>query len=182
MAMDDRQEIEQLLGRIALGDRQAFSRLFDRTGPKLFGLCLRVLKDRAEAQDALQDSFVKVWHHAERFQVTAHHPMSWLITIARNTAIDRLRARRRHEDIDDHAHYLTGTGAGPEAAAVAASEAARIRSCLKELPVDRGEAVRRAYLEGESYADLARRFDIPLNTVRSWLRRGLVALRECMSR
>ena len=179
---DDRQELERQLGRIALGDRQAFSDLFDRAGPKLFGLCLRVLKDRAEAQDALQDAFVKVWRNAGRFEVTDHHPMSWLITIARNTAIDRLRARKRHEDIDDHAHYLPGSGASPETAAIAASEAARIRACLAELPEDRRDAVRRAYLEGDSYADLAQHFGIPLNTVRSWLRRGLMALRECMSR
>ncbi|MBB93740.1 MAG: RNA polymerase subunit sigma [Rhodobacteraceae bacterium] len=179
---DDRQELERMLGRIALGDRQAFSELFDHAGPKLFGLCLRVLKDRAEAQDALQDSFVKVWRHADRFEVSDHHPMSWLITIARNTAIDRLRALKAHEDIDDHTHHLTGRGAGPEAAAIARSEAARIRACLAELPEDRRNAVQRAYLEGDSYADLADRYGIPLNTVRTWLRRGLMALRECMSR
>lgn len=182
METGDREELERLLGRIALGDRQAFATLFDTSGPKLFALSLRVLKDRAEAQDALQDTFVKIWRHADRFQVTDHHPMSWLFTIARNTAIDRLRARRTTEDIADHAHHLTSPGAGPEAALVAASEAGRIRACLAELPEDRRAAVQRAYLDGDSYADLADAFGIPLNTVRTWLRRGLMSLRECMSR
>ena len=120
--------------------------------------------------------------HAGRFEVTDHHPMSWLITIARNTAIDRLRAQKTNEDIDDHSHYLASTATGPEGASIAASDAARIRACLDELPPDRRDAVRRAYLDGDSYADLAEHFGIPLNTVRTWLRRGLMALRECMSR
>lgn len=182
METGDREELEHLLGRIALGDRQAFAALFDTCGPKLFAISLRVLKDRAEAQDAVQDSFVKIWRHADRFQVTDHHPMSWLITIARNTAIDRLRARRTTEDIADHAFHLASPGGGPEAAAMAASEAGRIRACLDDLPEDRRAAVRRAYLDGESYADLAEAFGIPLNTVRTWLRRGLMSLRECLSR
>ena len=182
MSDGDRERIEQLLSRVALGDRAAFGELFDTYAPKLFGLCLRVLKDRAAAEDAVQDAFVKVWRHAGRFEVTDHHPMSWLITIARNTAIDRLRAQKTNEDIDDHSHYLASTATGPEGASIAASDAARIRACLDELPPDRRDAVRRAYLDGDSYADLAEHFGIPLNTVRTWLRRGLMALRECMSR
>jgi RNA polymerase sigma-70 factor (ECF subfamily) len=175
-------EVEQLILRSGLGDREAFSRLYDATSAKLFGICLRVLKDRAAAEDALQDSFVKIWNHASRYGANGLSPMTWLITIARNTAIDRLRARRRQGDTAELTDTHQARGPGPEQSAVAASEARRIAACLDELEADRRDAVRGAYLEGESYADLAARFDVPLNTMRTWLRRSLIRLRECMIR
>ena len=108
--------------------------------------------------------------------------MTWLITIARNTAIDRLRARRLHDDVEDYHGGIAAPGGNPEHIAVARSEAGRIQSCLEELEQDRRTAITGAYLDGLSYAELATRAGIPLNTMRTWLRRGLAALRECMSR
>ena len=124
--------------------------------------------------------------------------MSWLITIARNHAIDRLRAQRaaggaalgsggrssRDEAGDaplDAAASVADDTPGPEAAAIARSEAARIGLCLGELEPERAQAVRGAYLEGWSYQELAERADVPLNTMRTWLRRSLIKLRECLS-
>ena len=179
----ERAEIESLLARIALKDRAAFDRLYDRTAAKLFGVCLRVLTERAAAEDAMQDSYVKIWNNAERYRANGLSPMTWLITIARNTAIDRLRARRDgHRDVDGPGLDLVAPGPSPEDMAVAAGEARRLGACLDALEADRAAAVRGAYLDGQSYADLAQRFDVPLNTMRTWLRRGLIALRECMSR
>ena len=177
----DLERLEALLGRVALGDREAFSDLYDATSGKLMAVCLRVLKRRQAAEDAMQDAYIKIWRRADRYAVTGHSPMTWLITIARNTAIDRLRARRDHGDLDRRSD-LPAAGIGPEQAAVAASEAARIQGCLDELPGDRRDALVGAYLEGQTYAELARRFGVPLNTMRTWLRRGLIALRECLSR
>lgn len=131
----------------------------------------------------MQDSFVKIWNNAGRYQANGLSPMTWLITIARNTAIDRLRATRKgHVDVNTPGLELTAPGASPEQEAVAASEARRLVGCLDELAEDRGAAVRGAYLDGQSYADLAAAFNVPLNTMRTWLRRGLISLRECMSR
>jgi len=179
----DRQEIEVLIGRVAMNDRAAFSALYDATSAKLFGVCLRVLHNRSAAEDAMQDSFVKVWKNASRYQSNGLSPMTWLITIARNTSIDRLRATRKgHVDIDAPGLELAASTAGPEQMAVAAGEARRLTGCLDELAEDRGAAVRGAYLDGETYADLAKTFSVPLNTMRTWLRRGLISLRECMSR
>lgn len=169
------------LSRIALGDRAAFEALYDATSAKLLAVCLRVLKDRAAAEDAMQEAYVKIWTHAHRFQVTGHSPMSWLITIARNTAVDRLRARKDHDDIDDHEMHLRAPTAGPEATAVAQSEMGRIKQCFEALEADRRAALQGAYLDGQSYQALSARFDVPLNTMRTWLRRGLAALRECMA-
>jgi RNA polymerase sigma-70 factor (ECF subfamily) len=181
--MTDQQDLEALIARVAMGDRAAFSRLYAATSAKLFAICLRVLKDRARAEDALQEIYVKLWHRADRYRVTGHSPMTWLITVARNHAIDRLRARAAAPTADlDSAAPLEAAGPTPEASAIAASEARRIGACLSELPADRAAAVRGAYLDGMTYQELADRHDVPLNTMKTWLRRSLASLRECLSR
>lgn len=180
--MGDSDHIEDLLARTALRDRGAFDRLYDATSAKLFGVCLRVLKNRAEAEESLQEVYLRIWNKADRYAVTGHSPMTWLITIARNIAIDRLRARRGQEVDLDEVGEITAPGVGPEGMAIARSETRRITACLDELPTDRADAVRAAYLDGAAYKDLAARYDVPLNTMRTWLRRSLIALRECLAR
>ncbi len=176
------QDIEALLARVALRDRAAFEDLYDATSARLMAVALGVLKTRPAAEDAMQDAFVKIWTHADRYQVNGLSPMTWLITIARNTAIDRLRRQRGDTtDIGDLEAVVASSDPGPERHAIAASDAARLMACFGELPGDRAAAIRGAYLKGQSYAELAEAFDTPLNTMRTWLRRGLAALRECMS-
>lgn len=179
--MSDLKEIEALIAQVALRDRAAFEMLYERVNAKLFGVCLRVLNKRTEAEDAMQDTFVKIWNNADRYRANGLSPMTWLITIARNTSIDRLRARKKgHQDVDTPGLDLIAPGPSPEQYAIANSEAARLTGCLDSLEADRGAAIRGAYLDGWSYADLAQKFDVPLNTMRTWLRRGLLALKECM--
>lgn len=182
--MTTRDDLERWLAGAALGDRAAFGQLYEATAAKLFGISLRVLGNRAEAEDALQEIYVKIWRNADRYQVNGLSPITWLATVARNHCIDLLRKKRAEAGrsempADDALRDLTP---GPEANAVAAGEAKAIVACLAELEDQKSEAVRRAYLEGETYAELAARFDVPLNTMRTWLRRSLIALRECMSR
>jgi RNA polymerase sigma-70 factor, ECF subfamily len=174
-------ELEQMIGQIALGDRKAFAALYSATSAKLFGIALRVLTNRAEAEDALQEVYVKVWNAADRYQVNGLSPMTWLITIMRNHAIDKLRARRRAAGDLDEAADVADQTPGPEAQLIAKSEAGRIAGCLATLDADKADAVRRAYMEGETYAELAVRYAQPLNTIRTWLRRSLLKLRECLS-
>lgn len=175
------EQIEEWIARCALGDRAAFGALYDATSAKLFAVCVRVLDRNAAAEDAMQDAYIKIWKNAKRYRVTGHSPMTWLITIARNTAIDRLRARRGDKDLADYQDMLAAPGATPEQAAIVRSEAGQIGICLGTLPDDRRAAITGAYLEGRSYGDLADQAGVPLNTMRTWLRRGLIALRECMS-
>lgn len=176
-----RQEIETLISSVALGDRKAFNALYDATSAKLLGVCLRILHDRSAAEDAMQDAYIKIWKNADRFAVNGYSPMTWLITIARNTAIDRLRASKPTTDIEDYTDTIAATGPTAEGSVIAAAEARRIAKCFSELEPTRSAAIKAAYLDGAAYADLAAKFNVPLNTMRTWLRRGLIALRDCMA-
>ena len=176
------EDISKLIVRTSMKDRGAFDVLYRQTSAKLFGVCLRVLNDRAEAEEALQEVYVKIWTKADRFAVSDLSPISWLVAIARNHSIDRIRQRRRPAADLDEAVDIADPSPGPEALAVTGGERERIYSCLEELEVDRAAAVRGAYITGESYAELAARYKVPLNTMRTWLRRSLMKLRECLER
>ena len=173
-------DISRLLTRVALRDRQAFNLLYEHTSAKLFGVALRLLRDRGEAEDALQEVYVKVWQGADRYAPAQATAMSWLIAIARNHAIDRLRARKSGQEDFDAASSLADEAPTPESSASARSERAKIDECLDRLDGDKADAVRGAYLEGYSYQELAERYAVPLNTLRTWLRRSLLKLRECL--
>jgi RNA polymerase sigma-70 factor, ECF subfamily len=176
------QDITKLIVRTSMKDREAFDLLYKSTSAKLFGVCLRVLNDRTEAEEALQEVFVKIWTKADRFAISELSPISWLVAIARNHAIDRIRAKRQKTTDIEEAYDVADPSPSPEAVAVAGGEAGRVFACLDELDGDRAAAVRGAYLDGESYLDLATRFKVPLNTMRTWLRRSLLKLRECLER
>ncbi|HWK68838.1 MAG TPA: sigma-70 family RNA polymerase sigma factor [Rhizobiaceae bacterium] len=176
------QDIGKLIVRASMKDRGAFDALYRQTSAKLFGVCLRVLGNRAEAEEALQEVYAKIWNKADRFAISDLSPISWLVAVARNHAIDRVRTRRGVAVGIEEAMDLADPAPGPEASAVAAGDSDRIHQCLEELDKDRAAAVRGAYLNGESYADLAQRHGVPLNTMRTWLRRSLMKLRECLER
>lgn len=179
-----RDELEAMLARMAAGDRAALSVLYAATSASLFGIVVRVLDSRAEAEDALQEIYVKIWLNAGRYRAGGLSPMTWLITVARNHAVDRLRKRQRRRSSDhdplDEVFDLADSSPSPEKAVLAASMRGAVRDCLEQLKPPRGEAVVRAYVHGDSYTDLAARYHVPLNTVRTWLRRSLVQLRACL--
>jgi RNA polymerase sigma-70 factor, ECF subfamily len=180
----DAEELAQLISRVALADRAAFSQLYQMTSAKLFGVTLRILNNRQEAEDALQEAYVKVWNRAATFAPTSStagmSPIGWLIAIARNQAIDVIRARKGgHVDIDE-AFDLADDAPGAEAQLSAKGDAKLLSDCLARLETDRAEAVRRAYLDGWSYQELADTYKVPLNTMRTWLRRSLMKLKECL--
>ena len=179
MASDD---IAVLISRIALRDQGAFSELYTKTSPKLFGVCLRILKDRTDAEEVLQEVFVKIWQRADRFVASENPAMPWLTAIARNQSIDAIRARKPVADEIDTVYDLADAEPDPEAQAVNKGEGRRIDRCMEELEADRAQAVRDAYVEGLSYQELAEQYAVPLNTMRTWLRRSLLRLRECMDR
>lgn len=175
-------EITGLIVRVSMKDRSAFDLLYQKTSAKLFGVCMRVLSDRNEAEEALQEVFVKIWTKSDRFAASDLSPISWLVAVARNHAIDRIRARGlKHTGIDE-AGEIPDWKPDPEQQVMESGERARIQGCLDELEADRASAVRGAYLDGDSYAELAQRYGVPLNTMRTWLRRSLMKLKECLER
>jgi len=160
-----------------------FSQLYDRTSATLFSLCLSVLHDQEQAEDCLQDAYLKIWKHADMYQPSGLSPMTWLVTITRNTAIDLWRENKRSNSATtpETVNTLEYQGRGPEKEASDLSERAAIERCLDELDTVQAAVIRNAYLHGTTYAQLADSNNMPINTVRSWLRRGLQKLRECLT-
>lgn len=172
-----------LMARIAAGDRAALRQLYDATSAKLLGVCLRILCDREESEDVLQEVYVTIWRRADRFEAARASVMTWISTIARNRAIDRLRARgplAYAEPVDGL--ELADGQASAEALLEAGDDAARLQGCLSELDERTRTVIRTAFFEGVTYEALARRMDAPLGTVKSWIRRGLARLKGCIER
>jgi RNA polymerase sigma-70 factor (ECF subfamily) len=177
-----RKELAAALVRVAAGDRAALRNVYQDTSAKLFGVCLRILKDRSEAEDVLQDVYVTVWRKAAAFDPGRASPITWWVAIARNRAIDRLRASalgRRMEPIE-----AADAVSDPAPAAVERIELAqqhqRLARCLEELEARHASAIRAAFLEGATYEELAASMRVPLGTMKSWIRRGLLKLRACL--
>jgi RNA polymerase sigma factor (sigma-70 family) len=177
-----RSQLVAAIARVAGGDRAALRIVYQDTSAKLFGVCLRILSDRSEAEDVLQDVYVTVWRKAGSFDPAKASPITWLVAIARNRAIDRLRATavsRRMEPIE-----AADTVSDPAPAAVERVELAqqhrRLAGCLEELEQRHSAAIRAAFLDGSTYEELAERMRVPLGTMKSWIRRGLLKLRACL--
>jgi RNA polymerase sigma factor (sigma-70 family) len=179
-----RKQLVAALARVAGGDRGALQLLYRDTSAKLFAVCVRILRDEGEAEDVLQDVYTAVWQRAGTFDPARASPITWLVAIARNRSIDRLRSgamaarTRTMEEADDVSDNA------PDALAQIESlqEERRLTDCLGELEPRHAVAIRFAFLDGMTYDELARRMDVPLGTMKSWIRRSLLRLRECLER
>jgi RNA polymerase sigma-70 factor, ECF subfamily len=172
----------ELLAQVALGNRAAFETLYRTTADKLFGICVRVLNERAEAEEVLQEVFTAVWRKAAQFDPDKASAMSWLSTMARNKAIDRLRAQPMRAALMtlDVAEELADPGASPAQQAEALTDSDRLARCLDELEPRRRSLIREAFFGGFTYEELATRARAPLGSIKSWIRRGLLQLRTCL--
>ena len=179
---------DDLLARVACGDREAFDALYDQLAPRLFAVATRILGPGPDAEEALQEAFVKAWGHADQWPGDRGTAAPWLLTIARNAAIDRRRAAARRAR---HMHGLSAqadvlpvaapqAARTPEHAAALASDAQHLIHCLEALPEGRAEVIREAYFAGASYAELAEATGRPEGTLKSWVHRSLAALRRCL--
>jgi RNA polymerase sigma-70 factor (ECF subfamily) len=183
---DQNDDLKPLLLATAAGDRLAFRSLFDRTGPKLFGICMRICRDRAIAEDAVQDAFVEVWRKAASFDADRGAAAAWMTVIARNKAIDQVRRRGRSVvlasggDDETNGGDLVAAIADPSKPVDGGTEAMALSQCLGQLEALQRELVVLAYCEGLSREELSERFDAPVNTVKTWLRRGLASLKICL--
>jgi RNA polymerase sigma factor (sigma-70 family) len=179
-----RRQLAAAIRRVAGGDRAALRLVYDETAAKLFGVCLRILNDRSEAEDVLQEVYLTVWRKASAFDETRASPITWLVAIARNRAIDRVRSgnvARLSEPIEAADTIRDPAPLAAEALEVM-QENQRLYSCLEELEQRQSAAIRSAFMDGLTYDELAQRSGVPLGTMKSWIRRGLAKLRACLER
>ncbi len=169
--------LEELLRRVGRKDRAAFRDLYAATSSRLFAICLRLLRDRARAEEALQESFTRIWERAAGYDAKKCAALAWMTVVTRRIALNDLRRRdRAHDSLDDES--------GSEVAADLPEQdpmtKARLLDCLDKLGAERRQWVVLAYIHGYSHEELARRFDRPLGTMKSALFRGLADLRKCI--
>jgi RNA polymerase sigma-70 factor (ECF subfamily) len=176
------EELNRLLQNTARNDQAAFAELYKRTSSKLFGVCLRMLRDRGEAEEVLQETYTAVWRRAASFDATRASAITWLVALSRNKAIDRLRQHR--EELLDDPEALEGAvdqQPTPAGDAETSQEYRRLQLCLDELEPQQRSSVREAFFTGATYNELAARCKVPLGTMKSWIRRSLIQLRQCLN-
>jgi RNA polymerase sigma-70 factor (ECF subfamily) len=185
---DHHDHLRRLLGAVALGDRSAFRSLYDATSAKLFGFALRILRKDELAEDAVQDAFVSIWHAAATYQAHLAAPLTWMATIVRNKALD-IR-RRQHDELDidgdqfeaDIQDALQDPAQGPQGRAELSDEARALAHCMNTLEGKQRQAIGMAYFHELSHSEVAQQLELPIGTVKTWIRRGLDKLRTCLAK
>lgn len=185
---DRNAQLADLIARTALADQASFRELYAATSPQLYGVALRILRESAAAEEILQESFVAVWHHAGSYIAARSQPLTWLTAIVRNRCLDNLRKRELEtvsitaEDDDDADLDLPAGGLTPAELLIAGAEAQSVRDCVEALEGATRQAIALAFFQGLTHAELAAHLREPLGTVKSWVRRGLERLRQCLDR
>ena len=175
-----------LLQRIAARDAAALAELYDRHSRLLFSLVVRIVSDRGEAEEILQEVFVRVWTRVDMYDARMGAPLPWMVRVARNKAIDRLWARRVRAAVDTPAVDLaaveaTAAATGiqtPEAAVLDSERRRRVTGALAGLPAEQRQLIEQAFFEGYTHSELAQRFGLPLGTVKTRIRLGMLAMRK----
>lgn len=180
----NRSLIASALARIPGGDRAALQTVYRLTSAKLFGVALRILGDRGEAEDVVQEAYVTVWRKAADFDAKRASPMTWLITITRNKAIDKLRSGRqsRHTEAIDSATNIADSAPTADKTLESTETNVRLHGCLGELATHEQAALRGAFFDGNTYEELSERMAVPLGTMKSWIRRAMAKLKTCLEK
>jgi RNA polymerase sigma-70 factor, ECF subfamily len=177
-------ELVWLLAAVAKRDEEAFKQLYDATRAKLYGVLLRILRRPELAEEVMQETYLKVWTTADKFDPTLASPITWMVAIARNRAIDIVR-KKGEVSIEEHEPEALGIAApssSPLARREMTEELQRLLSCLGKLDPEKQRIVLLAYYSGWSREQLALKLDISVNTIKTWLRRSLMEIRDCMER
>ena len=173
-----RQQLSSMLGEVSRGDRAAFTRLYEVTSPKLYAIVLRIVRRRDLADDLLQETYLRIWRHAEQFNPLRSSPMTWMATIARNCALDETRRAASRPTEDDAALPALPSDCTPCIIDEATEDARRLRAGLERLSPERRALVVRAYSLGLTREEIARATGRPVATIKTLLRRTLLELRR----
>jgi RNA polymerase sigma-70 factor (ECF subfamily) len=169
------------LERMARGDHEALAELYDRHGRLVFSLALRILRDQSDAEDIVQDVFSQAWRQSSRYEPGRGNPVAWLLNLTRSRAIDRLRGRRARPDAtagDPATLDLPDHSQPVDERLALTNQAARIRAAVDELSVLQRVAIELAFYEGLTHVEIADRLELPLGTVKTRIRQGLLKLKE----
>ncbi|HEV2602486.1 MAG TPA: sigma-70 family RNA polymerase sigma factor [Microvirga sp.] len=178
----ERASLDEALRRCAAGDKAALRAIYDLEAPRMLGVAIRLLRRRALAEEAVHDTFVQVWQRASTFDASRGDARSWLYAVLRNRALNILRGETRTDLVEDFEPMgLVSDDESPEALTLRLSDAGALKRCLERLEPTRKQAILLAYVHGLSHGELAGRLGVPLGTMKSWIRRSLLALRECMA-
>lgn len=183
LAMTDENEptLEALLLACAAGDKAALNAIYRREAGRMIGVALRILKRRSLAEDAVQEAFLLVWRNAARFDPAKGSGATWLYTVLRNRTLTMLRDESRLDPNDEPlGAEVADEAENPEETIARLSDAEALKHCLERLEPKRRMAIALAYVHGLSQAELAGKLNIPLGTIKSWMRRSLMSLRECL--
>ena len=174
--------LAELIARTALGDRAAFAELYRAASPKLFGVSLRIVRERPLAEEVLQDSFVSIWNHAADYAQAKSAPTTWMTAIVRNRSLDIVRRGGREiADEDDRlAATIEDPGLQPIDATLQKRAAHDIQRCMMELEAEQRQSIALAFFHGLSHGELALHLGKPLGTIKTHIRRGLMRLRSCL--
>lgn len=174
-------DISGLINRVAKQDRAAFAKLYEATAAKLLGVVLRIVKDRPWADEIIQEAYLKIWQRAGLFDAGKASPITWLVSIARNKAIDELRKHPAGRTTTDHAmDDMVARQPTVQEAMEGQQAVNKLNQCIDQLEKDRQEIVRLAYLSGWSREQLASQYEQPVNTLKTWLRRALQDIKGCL--
>jgi len=174
-------ELVWLMAAVAKGDRIAFERLYAATRAKLYGVVLRILRRQDLADEVMQETYLKIWNSAGQFDPALSSPITWMVAIARNRAIDLIR-KKTEVSIEEESDVLEVAADTPDPLAKRelTEELRRLLACMGRLDEERRRLVLFAYYGGWSREQLAAKFDKPVNTIKTWLRRALMEIRECL--
>ena len=179
----DPNQLQTYLSQCALGNRASFEALYKSVSPQLYAVALKSLRNADSAEEILQESFIRIWHNAARYDSTLSAPMTWMINITRNLAIDLLRRRREDslsDDVSQSGDERPDPDAGPFDLLASSQDKAALTRCLETLDVQQRQSVVITYFQGLSNTELAAQMCAPLGSIKSWIRRGMERLRSCL--
>ena len=178
-------DLVNLIQKTARGDEAAFQSLYKATSPRIYSVSLKLLRRQDWAEEITQEAYVRIWYHASEYHMERGQPITWMISIMRNLAIDRLRSKKEvpltdSSEFDDTEYELEKSGTDPQINFLQSHSALALSGCIDELSETQRNSIFLAFFEGLSHGQLTMRLDQPLGTIKSWIRRGLQSLRRCL--